>query len=324
MSINLISQFGSERARTSLESSLAQFQADKAVVGLAKQIRKNEKVRDDLFQQAKCHLGDFIQYSTKRSQIKKLESDSKRSKRKRHEIEEEIGAIRKSLKNHACHNCPDRENHSRFAERAQRLQREIDGLTERINSRTNVIAKRFDLIKVILDKFGYIKSDEIAKSGKMLAKIYGETDLLVAETVQAEILNTLTPADLVSVVSAYVYESRNEEAAKVPRGEVATALAAISKIYAKIHEAESDLNLEPMRSPDFGFCWASQKWASGQSLTSILKGSDLTVGDFVRSMKQIIDLLRQLRSAAPQLQPIIDQALTKIDRGVITYAGAAV
>ena len=206
MSINLISQFGSERARTSLESSLAQFQADKAVVGLAKQIRKNEKVRDDLFQQAKCHLGDFIQYSTKRSQIKKLESDSKRSKRKRHEIEEEIGDIRKSLKNHACHNCPDRENHSRFAERAQRLQREIDGLTERINSRTNVIAKRFDLIKVILDKFGYIKSDEIAKSGKMLAKIYGETDLLVAETVQAEILNTLTPADLVSVVSAYVYE----------------------------------------------------------------------------------------------------------------------
>ena len=177
---------------------------------------------------------------------------------------------------------------------------------------------------MILDKFGYIKSDEIAKSGKMLAKIYGETDLLVAETVQAEILNTLTPADLVSVVSAYVYESRNEEAAKVPRGEVATALAAISKIYAKIHEAESDLNLEPMRSPDLGFCWASQKWASGQSLTAILKGSDLTVGDFVRSMKQIIDLLRQLRAAAPQLQPIIDQALTKIDRGVITYAGAAV
>ena len=324
MSINLISQFGSERARTSLESSLAQFQADKAVVGLAKQIRKNEKLRDELYQQAKCHLGDFMQYSEMRSQIKKLESDNKRSKRKRHEIEEEIGNIRKLLKNHACHSCPDRENHSRFAERAQRLQREIDGLTERINSRTNVIAKRFDLIKVILDKFGYIKADEIAKSGKMLAKIYGETDLLVAETVQAGILNTLTPADLVAVVSTYVYESRNEEAAKVPRGEVAVALASISKIYAKIHEAESELNLEPMRAPDFGFCWASQKWAAGQSLTSILKGSDLTVGDFVRSMKQIIDLLRQLRAAAPQLQPIIDQSLIKIDRGVITYAGAAV
>lgn len=62
--------------------------------------------------------------------------------------------------------------------------------------------------------------------------------------------------------------------------------------------------------------------AQGQSLTSILKGSDLTVGDFVRSMKQIIDLLRQLRNAAPQHQLVIDQALKQIDRGVVAYAGA--
>ena len=324
MSINLISQFGSSRARTSLESSLAQFQADKAVVGLAKQIRKNEGARDDLFNQSKCDQGDFVEYSSMRAAIKKLETDSKRSKRKRHEIEEEIGSIRKRMKNHACHGCPDRENHSRIAERAQRLQREIDGLQERINSRTNVIAKRFDRIKLILDKFGYINNDAIAQSGKMLAKIYGETDLLIAESIQAGVFNQLSPADLVAVISSCIYESRNEEAAKVPRGEVQNALAIISKIYGKIHEAESDLNLEPMRAPDFGFCWASHKWASGHSLTSILKGSDLTVGDFVRSMKQIIDLLRQLRAAAPDLQVVIDQSLAKIDRGVIAYAGATV
>ena len=324
MSINLISQFGSNRARTSLESSLAQFQADKAVVGLAKQIRKNELVRDDLYRQVECHAGNFMEYAAMRGEIKKLETDGRRSKRKRHEIEEEIGNIRKRLKQHPSHNCPDRENHSRLTERAQRLQREIDGLTERINSRTNVIAKRFDRIKVILDKFGYIDNDVITKSGKLLAKIYGETDLLISESIQAGVFNTLAPADLVSVISACIYESRNDEAAKVPRGDVQVALAIVSKIYAKIHDAESDMNLEPMRAPDLGFCWASHKWASGHSLTSILKGSELTVGDFVRAMKQIIDLLRQLRAAAPELQPIIDQSLKQIDRGVIAYAGAAV
>ena len=324
MSINLISQFGSNRARTSLESSLAQFQADKAVVGLAKQIRKNELVRDDLYRQVECHAGNFMEYAAMRGEIKKLETDGRRSKRKRHEVEEEIGNIRKRLKQHPSHSCPDRENHSRLTERAQRLQREIDGLTERINSRTNVIAKRFDRIKVILDKFGYIDNDVITKSGKLLAKIYGETDLLISESIQAGVFNTLAPADLVSVISACIYESRNDEAAKVPRGDVQLALAIVSKIYAKIHDAESDMNLEPMRAPDFGFCWASHKWASGHSLTSILKGSELTVGDFVRAMKQIIDLLRQLRSAAPELQAIIDQSLKQIDRGVIAYAGAAV
>ena len=323
MSINLISQFGSDKARTSLESSLAQFQADKAVVGLAKQIRKNESARDSLFIEAKCDKGDFIEYSQLRGQIKKLESDSKRSKRKRAEIDDEIASIRKRMKNHICHSCPDRENHSRFAERALRLQREIDGLTERINSRTNLIAKRFDRIKIILDKFGYIDNDQITKPGKMLAKIYGETDLLIAESIRADLFSNLSATDLVSVISSCIYESRNDEAAKIPRGEIQTALSGISKIYGRIHSAETDLNLEPMRAPDFGFCWASHKWASGNSLTSVLKGNDLTVGDFVRSMKQIIDLLRQLRVAAPHLQSVIDQALTKVDRGVIAYAGAA-
>jgi ATP-dependent RNA helicase HelY len=324
MSINLISQFGSDKARTSLESSLAQFQADKAVVGLARQIRKNETAKESLFLEAKCDRGDFVDYSYMRGAIKKLESDSKRSKRKRSEIDEEIANIRRSMKNHPCHSCPDRENHSRFAERALRLQREIDGLTERINSRTNVIAKRFDRIKIILDKFGYIDNDQISKPGKMLAKIYGETDLLIAESIRADIFSELSPADLVAVISSCIYESRNDEAAKIPKGDIQSALAGISKLYGKIHTAETDLNLETMRAPDFGFCWAAHKWASGNSLSNVLKGSDLTVGDFVRSMKQIIDLLRQLKAAAPDLQVVIDQALTKIDRGVITYAGAGI
>jgi ATP-dependent RNA helicase HelY len=323
MSINLISQFGSDRARSSLESSLAQFQADKAVVGLAKQIRKNEKARDELFKESECHLGDFLDYAQMRSDIKKLEVVSKRDRRRRMESEEEIASIRKRMRNHSSHACPDRENHARFTEKGHRLQREIDGLKDRINSRTNVIAKRFDRIQIILDQLGYIEKGEVASPGKMLAKIYGETDLLIAESVRRGVFAQLSAIDLVSVISCFIYESRNEEAAKVPRGEVALAMAKISKIYGEIFAIENDHNLEPMRAPDFGFSWAAQRWASGNSLTAVLKDNDLTVGDFVRNMKQIVDLLRQLRGAVLELEPLIDQALTKIDRGVVVYAGAS-
>ncbi|MFM8671776.1 MAG: helicase-related protein, partial [Candidatus Nanopelagicus sp.] len=159
MSINLISQLGTNRARTSLESSLAQFQADKAVVGLAKQIRKNEVARDDLYRQVQCHLGDFLQYASIREGIKNLETDGRRGKKKRHEIEEEIANLRKQQRAHSCHACPERETHARLTERAQRLQREIDALSERIESRTNVIARRFDRIKLILEKLGYIENN---------------------------------------------------------------------------------------------------------------------------------------------------------------------
>ena len=324
MSVNLISQFGSAKARSSLESSLAQFQADKAVVGLAKQIRKNEIARDDLFKESVCHLGDFLDYAQMRADIKKLEVVSKRDRRRRLDAEEEIASIRKRMKNHSSHACPDRENHARFSERGHRLQREIDGLTERINSRTNVIARRFDRIQVVLDQLGYISNGEVATPGKMLAKIYGETDLLISESVREGVFNQLSAVDLVAVISCFIYESRNDEAAKVPRGDVAVALGKISKIYGRIYEIENDHNLEPMRAPDFGFSWAAQRWASGNSLTAVLKDNDLTVGDFVRNMKQIVDLLRQLRGAAFELEPLIDQALGKIDRGVVIYAGASV
>ncbi len=323
MSINLISQFGSDKARSSLESSLAQFQADKAVVGLAKQIRKNEIARDELFRESQCHLGDFVDYAQMRADIKKLEVVSKRDRRRRMESEEEIASIRKRMRNHSSHACPDRENHARFTEKAHRLQREIDGLKERINSRTNVIAKRFDRIQIILDQLGYISKGEVAPSGKMLAKIYGETDLLIAESIRRGVFAQLSAVDLVSVISCFIYESRNEEAAKVPRGDVAIALAQISKICGEIFAIENDHNLEPMRAPDFGFSWVAQRWASGNSLTAVLKDNDLTVGDFVRNMKQIVDLLRQLRGAVTELEPLIDQALSKIDRGVVVYAGAS-
>lgn len=323
MSINLISQFGADRARTSLESSLAQFQADKAVVGLARQIRKSENARDLLLNESKCELGNFHEYANLRNDIKRLESDGRKNRKKRQEIEEAIAQIRRSIKSHPCHPCPEREHHAKIAERAFRLQREIDGLNERIESRTNVIAKRFDRIRIILDKFGYLQNDQISTSGKMLSKIYAETDLLIAEAVRANVFTDLTPPQLVSVISSCVYESRNDEAAKIPKGETQVALTVLSKIYSKLHDSEIEFNLEPMRAPDFGFCWAAFRWASGHSLTSIIKGTELTVGDFVRSMKQIIDLLRQLKIAAPEMQNVVEESLLKIDRGVIAYSGVS-
>jgi ATP-dependent RNA helicase HelY len=325
MTINLISQFGADRARTSLESSFAQFQADKAVVGLARQIKRNNEAIIELEEEISCHLGDFVEYAQIRFEIKELERGLSTKRRKAREFEEEkIADARKALRNHSCHGCSDRETHARIAERADRLRRENAGLNSRVANRTHVIARRFDLIKVMLEKFGYLTNDAITTNGKLLSKIYGETDLLIAEMIRREAFGQLTAAELVSIVSVFVYESRKDSPPKLPRGQVEEVLADLVKVWIEINDLETELGLEPIREPDAGFCWASYRWASGHSLTSILKGTDLTVGDFVRSMKQIIDLLRQIAIASPHLSPIIKDALGRIDRGVIAYAGAVV
>ena len=100
MTINLISQFGADRARTSLESSFAQFQADKAVVGLARQIKKNKDAIAELELEIDCHLGDFVEYAQIRFEIKELERGIGTKKRKAREFEEEkILDARKALRN---------------------------------------------------------------------------------------------------------------------------------------------------------------------------------------------------------------------------------
>lgn len=322
MTINLISQLGATRARTSLEASFAQYQADKAVVGLSKQIHKNTEAIEQLRENVTCHLGDFLEYTNIKEELRDLEKSlSKNSKKKRAIAELRIIELRRELRAHPSHGCADREKHARLADRASRLIRENRGLQERVSNRTDVIARRFDLVQIMLKELGYLEANTITPPGRLLAKIYGETDLLISELVRKEILIGLNATELVSVLSSLVYEARRDESPKIPHGKVQDVLSQMVGVWQDIHERELDLGLEPMREPDFGFCFSSYRWASGHSLSSIVRGTDMTVGDFVRSMKQIIDLLRQLGNATWELAPIVEEALKRVDRGVVTYAG---
>jgi ATP-dependent RNA helicase HelY len=327
MSINLIARFGRERARGSLESSFAQFQADRAVVGLVRQIRKNESLAAELTDTAQCHLGDFNEYSRIRIEIKELEKllsrrDGRRTfdQRQRVHMENELDGMRRALRRHDCHTCSDRETHARIAERADRLNRESDGLRARVENRTHVIAKTFDRICNVLTHLGYIEGEKPLEQGKILAKIYAESDLLLTESIRRGVLDNLNAPELLSVASAMIYESRSAEnyAPKMPHQNVANSLAAVAKIWVELEDIENEFEVKTQREPDFGFCYSAYRWANGHSLSSVLKGTDMTVGDFVRSIRQLIDLLTQIAGASEELRPVCREGIKRLDRGVIS------
>ena len=328
MAINLIARFGRETARRSLESSFAQFQADRAVVGLTRQIRKNETLIQELMKDAQCHLGDFAEYARLRRSIKEVEVLlSRRDQRKtfdnrqRGHMEGELSDLRKSLKSHPCHGCAEREDHARLAERAGRLTRENDGLTTRVENRTHVIAKTFDQICQVLDHLEYINGEKPTAQGKILTKIYAESDLLLTESIRRGLLDELNATELLSVVSCMIFESRSQEnlAPKLPSQKVTSTLTEIISLWAALEKIENDFGVKTQREPDAGFCFISYKWASGNSLNSVLKGSDMSVGDFVRSTKQLVDLLNQIAGASEKLRPVCKDAVKRIDRGVVAY-----
>ncbi|NCX38929.1 MAG: DEAD/DEAH box helicase [Actinobacteria bacterium] len=328
MSINLIARFGRERARRSLESSFAQFQADRAVVGLSRQIAKNEAAIEELLSQAVCHLGDFLEYARIRREIKEVESllsrrDHKKTfdNKQRARLEADLTDLRKGLRNHSCHSCAQREDHSRFAEKAGRLNRENDGLRTRVQSRTHVIAKTFDQICQVLTHLGYIEGEKPTAQGKILTKIYAESDLLLTEAIRRGVLDELNAPELLSVVSTMIFESRNADnvAPKMPSPRVSSALADVISIWAELEELETEYGVKTQRQPDAGFCWVSYRWANGNSLQNVLKGTDMSVGDFVRSTKQLSDLLNQIAGASEKLRPVCKDAVKRIDRGVVAF-----
>ncbi|MET0812723.1 MAG: DEAD/DEAH box helicase, partial [Microbacterium sp.] len=161
MAVNLIDQFGRGRAREILESSFAQFQADRAVVGLARQVRDQEESLAGYEKAMTCDRGDFTDYSAIRRDLSDLEKlnrkDVTAGRGTREQRQREIQSLRKRMQRHSCHSCPDRENHARWAERYWKLKRTIDKIRQQINTRTGAVARIFDRVVDVLAELDYVR-----------------------------------------------------------------------------------------------------------------------------------------------------------------------
>jgi ATP-dependent RNA helicase HelY len=411
MAVNLVGQMGRAQARRLLESSFAQFQADRGVAGLAKQIRRNDETLREYEKQLTCERGDIHEYARLRRDLSEREAQMSRQgakdrrvavaqslealrpgdvirvpsgrraglavvldpglhptddphplvvtearwsgrlsiidfpvsadvlgkvrvpknvnhrspqvrrdlasslrnldlpadERRRRRVrsgaaeDEEVLRLRAALRAHPCHGCNDREQHMRWAERAARLERETDDLRRRIEGRTGSLGRRFDRICRMLDRRGYLFEDETTDAGRQLARIWSESDLVIAECLRAGAWDGLDPAELAAVVSVLVYEPRRDEQPvdRMPTAEVRDAIATTVRVWARVVEDEEELGLSPSREPQPGLVGALYRWARGGRLDEALgaassNGAELTAGDFVRWCKQVLDLLEQL------------------------------
>jgi ATP-dependent RNA helicase HelY len=444
MAVNLVGGVGFGAARELLESSFAQFQADRSVVGLARQVQRNVETMHTYEQEMTCHLGDFEEYFALRVAIAEreralarqgaaqrrsaaLESLQRlrigdvirvpsgrrsglaiviesvggsgfgeprpyvvtedrwagrlavtdfptpvealarvrvpkhfnpRSPQERRDLatqlrnvdvdrgerrartrnrpaadDDELDALRAQMRRHACHQCPEREEHARWAERRWRLQRDTEALRGKVASRTGSLARTFDRVCALLTERGYLDGTSVTDAGRMLGRIWTEADLLVAECLRGGVWDNLDPAELAAAVSILVYEARREgdERAAVPRGAVGTAVETTVRLWGELRADEDERNLQLTREPDLGFAWPIYRWVRGESLTKVLGSvqgleGDMPAGDFVRWARQVIDLLDQLTQAAGAsdgVRTTARQAIGRMTRGVLAYSALA-
>jgi ATP-dependent RNA helicase HelY len=340
MAVNLIEAFGRKRAREVLETSFAQFQADRSVVGLAKGIREKQISLDGYAKSMECHLGDFFGYSSIRRELSDIEKSlaSGRTRQERgkdirqtkgrSELERKLAELKVRMKTHPCHLCSHREAHSRWAERWWQLHRETQAILDQIEGRTNLVASTFDKICDLLIELDYLDSSDqdlqVTESGKMLARIYGERDLLVAEALRLKLWENLDAPSLAAMAAALVYEPRRDDENFEPRavkGNFQQSFTNTQLLWDDLENLAKKHKLPRSSKLEMDLSYPIHRWATGAKLDLVLESADLLPGDFIRWCKQIIDLLEQLAKASEG--PISSKARDAVDlvkRGIVAYS----
>ena len=133
------------------------------------------------------------------------------------------------------------------------------------------------------------------------------------------------PADLAGLLSAFVYESRASGPLLeewYPDADLARRAADLASLAVAVAADERALGLSPTRVPDPSFFRLAHAWSSGRELDRIL-GDDLPGGDFVRTIKQLLDLLRQVGDLGAPCSVAAAGAVADMHRGVVAVSGGA-
>ena len=248
----------------------------------------------------------------------------------------ELAKLREELRRHPSHNSPGVEDAVRQAERYLRIERDNAQLEKKVAAATNSLARTFDRIVGLLTERGFIEDRDgdprVTDDGRLLARIYSESDLLVAECLRTDAWAGMKPAELAAVVSAVLYETRGGDgpggafAAEAPTPRLRQALVQTSRLSGALRADEQTHRIAPSREPDDGFVNVIYRWARTGDLAAALAaadpsgtGSPLLAGDFVRWCRQVLDLLDQVRNAAPdaELRATAKRAINDIRRGVV-------
>ena len=185
---------------------------------------------------------------------------------------------------------------------------------------------QFEAVTAMLRERGHLNGWTLSTSGLSVARIFHECDLVIAEALSAGHFGDLSPPDLASLLSAFTHEHRAagpRPALAMPSDAANARLNLVVRLHADISECERRHGLSLTKPLDTGFACAAQRWASCEPLGDVLDGA-ISGGDFVRNVKQVVELARQIAAVSSDA-PVAAAArrtVQALDRGVVALSGS--
>jgi ATP-dependent RNA helicase HelY len=232
---------------------------------------------------------------------------------------------RAELQAHPLHHHPDRDQLLAGHRSTSRLEREVADLDRQIGRRGAGLVRHFNGILSVLGETGHVDGWSLTPAGRRLRRIYHECDLLISIALERGLFDGLTPPGVAAFASCLTYEHRSSEPPPppvLPTSQLRGRIDSLHQLWAELVQREKRHRVPLTREPEPGFAAAAHAWAEGRELEGILD-EDLTGGDFVRNVRQLIDLLRQLAEVAedPDTRAAARSASESLLRGVVTSSG---
>jgi ATP-dependent RNA helicase HelY len=199
--------------------------------------------------------------------------------------------------------CPDLQGHLAAAAERDRLAAQVADDDRRLAERSGSLVRQFDRIHHLLERWHAVDGWTLTATGTVLSRIFHEADLLCALAIADGLLDDLEPAELAGVASLFTYEHRSKDLPPAPwfptarMRERATSIEALGR---RLVDDERHLGLPGTRQPDPSIAALVHAWADGDPLDTVLGDDVLSGGDFVRNIKTLVDLLRQVAAVAPE------------------------
>jgi ATP-dependent RNA helicase HelY len=239
-------------------------------------------------------------------------------------VERRAVVLEERARKHPCHACPERARHERWAGRASALAKQLRGTERRIKVRTETLARQFDRVLAVLGDLGYVEGWSVTERGRTLTRIYGEGDILVGEAIATGLFEGLSASEGAALLSAVVYEARERHplSGGMPTQATADRFELLQRIWRRVRRTEDAHEVQLSRDLEEGFATPVFHWAEGKPLEDVLAETEMAPGDFVRSCKQLIDLLRQIEEVAPLATADVARGARRaVLRGVVAYTG---
>jgi ATP-dependent RNA helicase HelY len=321
MTVNLLRRHDRAHAEEVLRRSFAQYELDAETA--RDELRLAELAAEGAGPVG-CDRGDWTAYWVLRGRLTETERVAERGRRGREVTDRAvIDGLRTELRAHPCHACPERAAHERTQRRSDRAAGEAASLRSAVERRGGSLVRALARLVAVLAERGHLDAaDRPTATGHLLMGLHGATDLLATELLAGGVLDGLSPVELAGTVALLVHEPRRDDA--VPAEDLrvgpglATVLGEVQTIAAALRAVEQRHGVAPLRDLDPGLVPVAVAWADGAPLEEALADRELTGGDFVRSMKQCIDLLGQLRDVAggPTRLTLTDAARA-LQRGIV-------